>query len=91
LNPTPLIGKYNLVRRSLLVISAILTKKHLPDSIQNLFRHICLTYDGPKDIFKLFVTGKKVDSGSWTRDGTLEVVRQALRTSTTFQSLKYIT
>jgi hypothetical protein len=63
----------------------------MPDSIKNLFRHICLTYDGPKDIFKLFVTGKKVDSGSWTGERTLEVVRQALHTSTTFQSLQYIT
>jgi hypothetical protein len=55
-----------------------------------MFRHICLTYDGPKDIFKLFVTGKKVDSGSWTGDRTLEVVRQALRTSTILMSLQYI-
>ena len=38
-------------------------------------RHICLSYDGPKDIYKLFVDGKKEASGSWAGDGPLEAVR----------------
>jgi hypothetical protein len=27
--------------------------------------HLCLTYDGPKDIYKLYVNGEKRESGTW--------------------------
>ena len=36
---------------------------------------ICLTYDGMKDLYKLNVDGKKVESGSWAGDRPLEPVR----------------
>ena len=38
-------------------------------------RHICLSYDGGKDVYKLFLEGKKEASGSWTGEGSLETVR----------------
>ena len=38
-------------------------------------RHICLAYDGYKDLYKLFVDGIKITSGSWTGDKSLEPVR----------------
>jgi len=40
------------------------------------WRHICLAYDGFKDLYKLFVNGEKIESGSWTGDNRLEVVRK---------------
>jgi hypothetical protein len=30
--------------------------------------HICLAYDGLKDIYKLYVNGEKRESGSWGSD-----------------------
>jgi hypothetical protein len=30
--------------------------------------HVCLTYDGLKDIYKLYVNGEKRESGSWGAD-----------------------
>lgn len=37
--------------------------------------HICVTYDGYKDIYKVFINGEKVDSGSWTGENSLELLR----------------
>ena len=39
------------------------------------WRHMCLTYDGFKDLYKVFVDGVKIESGSWTGDRTFEGVR----------------
>ena len=41
----------------------------------SISRHICLAYDGYKDLYKLFVDGIKITSGSWTGDKSLEPVR----------------
>ncbi len=30
--------------------------------------HICLAYDGLKDIYKLYINGEKRESGSWGAD-----------------------
>jgi hypothetical protein len=30
--------------------------------------HVCLAYDGLKDIYKLYVNGEKRESGSWGAD-----------------------
>jgi len=38
-------------------------------------RHICVSYDGAKDLFKLFVEGEKVSSGSWAGDNPVAPVR----------------
>ncbi|XP_023337222.1 uncharacterized protein LOC111708162 isoform X2 [Eurytemora carolleeae] len=46
----------------------------MPDFYQ--WRHICLAYDGYKDLYKLFVDGIKITSGSWTGDKSLEPVRK---------------
>jgi len=40
------------------------------------WRHICLTYDGAKDLYKVFVDGEKVESGSWSGENQLEPVRK---------------
>ena len=40
------------------------------------WRHMCLTYDGFKDLYKVFVDGVKIESGSWTGDRTFEGVRK---------------
>ena len=42
------------------------------------WRHMCLTYDGFKDLYKVFVDGVKIESGSWTGDRTFEGVRSGL-------------
>ena len=39
-------------------------------------RHICLTYDGGKDLYKVFVDGVKVESGSWAGERQLEPARK---------------
>ena len=38
-------------------------------------RHMCLVYDGFKDLYKVFADGEKIDSGSWTGDGVFEPAR----------------
>jgi hypothetical protein len=30
--------------------------------------HVCLAYDGLKDIYKLYINGEKRESGSWGAD-----------------------
>ena len=45
------------------------------------WRHMCLTYDGFKDLYKVFVDGVKIESGSWTGDRTFEGVRSGLTLS----------
>jgi len=40
------------------------------------WRHICLTYDGAKDLYKVFIDGEKVESGSWAGDGPMQPVRK---------------
>ena len=40
-----------------------------------MFRHICLVYDGFKDLYKLFVDGEKIESGEWTGDNAFEQAR----------------
>ena len=39
------------------------------------YRHVCVTYDGAKDLYKLFVDGEKVSSGSWAGDNPVAPVR----------------
>ena len=39
------------------------------------WRHMCLTYDGFKDLYKVFVDGVKIESGEWTGDRAFEGVR----------------
>ena len=39
---------------------------------------MCLTYDGFKDLYKVFVDGVKIESGEWTGDRTFEGVRSAV-------------
>ena len=34
----------------------------------SFWRHICLTYDAFRDVYKLYVDGEKVDSGSFAGD-----------------------
>lgn len=41
-----------------------------------LWRHICLLYDGAKDLYKIFVDGVKTESGSWAGDNPVEPVRK---------------
>ena len=38
-------------------------------------RHMCLVYDGFKDLYKLFADGEKIESGEWTGDNTFESAR----------------
>ena len=38
-------------------------------------RHMCLVYDGFKDLYKVFADGEKIDSGTWTGDGVFEPAR----------------
>ena len=38
-------------------------------------RHICVTYDGGKDLYKVFIDGVKTESGSWAGDNQVEPVR----------------
>ena len=37
--------------------------------------HLCLTYDGGKDLYKVFIDGVKTESGSWAGDNPMEAVR----------------
>lgn len=39
------------------------------------WRHVCLTYDGAKDLYKVFIDGVKTESGSWAGDNPMEAVR----------------
>ena len=39
------------------------------------YRHMCLVYDGFKDLFKVFANGEKLESGAWTGDGVFEPAR----------------
>ena len=39
------------------------------------FRHMCLVYDGFKDLFKVFANGEKLETGAWTGDGAFEPAR----------------
>jgi len=39
------------------------------------WRHICLTYDAFRDVYKLYVDGEKVDSGSFAGDNEVQPVR----------------
>ena len=39
------------------------------------WRHICLTYDAFRDVYKLYVDGEKLDSGSFAGDNTPEAIR----------------
>jgi len=41
----------------------------------NFWRHICLTYDAFRDVYKLYVDGEKVDSGSFAGDNAPEPIR----------------
>ena len=51
----------------------------LPSVGKNLlYRHICLLYDGAKDLYKIFVDGVKTESGSWAGDNPVEPVRSDL-------------
>ena len=43
--------------------------------VDEINRHICLTYDGAKDLYKVFIDGEKVESGSWAGDGPMQPVR----------------
>ena len=45
----------------------------MPDYYQ--WRHICVTYDGFKDIYKVFIDGEKVESGSWSGEKQVDLVR----------------
>ena len=38
-------------------------------------RYACIAYDGLKDLYKLFIDGEKVDSGSWAGDNAVVPVR----------------
>jgi len=40
------------------------------------WRHLCLTYDGAKDLYKVFVDGVKTESGSWAGDNPMQPVRK---------------
>ena len=39
------------------------------------WRHICITYDAFRDVFKLYVDGEKLDSGSFAGDNMPEPIR----------------
>ena len=41
----------------------------------NSFRFMCVSYDGGKDLYKLFADGVKVSSGSWAGDNPVAPVR----------------
>ena len=43
--------------------------------IGSTWRHLCLTYDGFRDAYKLYVDGEKVESGSWAGNRQLEPIR----------------
>lgn len=47
--------------------------REMPDYYE--WRHICVTYDGFKDIYKVFIDGEKVESGSWSGEKTVDLVR----------------
>ena len=36
---------------------------------------MCLTYDGFKDIYKVYANGEKLETGDWTGDGAFEQAR----------------
>ena len=42
---------------------------------QNFYRSACITYDGFKDLYKLYIDGVKVDSGAFSGDNAVAVVR----------------
>ena len=47
--------------------------REMPDFYE--WRHVCVTYDGYKDLFKVFVNGEKVESGSWSGENPVDLVR----------------
>ena len=40
-----------------------------------IYRSACITYDGFKDLYKLYIDGVKVDSGAFSGDNAVAVVR----------------
>jgi len=48
--------------------------REMPDF--DVWRYMCLTYDGAKDLYKLFVDGEKAESGSWAGDSPISAVRK---------------
>ena len=45
------------------------------DFVQMLLRYACITYDGFKDLYKLYIDGVKVASGPFSGDDPIAVVR----------------
>ena len=45
------------------------------DFMKMLLRYACITYDGFKDLYKLYIDGVKVASGPFSGDDPIAVVR----------------